>query len=171
MKNSFFLPVLFFVLCSAIYIGCLGYDYSFLPERVPSHFDWRGHPNGWMSRASLTLFMGTVSLVLPIFVLAIAAWAPDRFKNLPNRAYWLAPERRDETRTWLLLSCFWFCSFFILFNTAVYYLIVQAALHHSNLNALALWSCVSLFLGATLIWLLFLKARFKLPPDALSASL
>ncbi len=74
--------------------------YPLLPERVASHFDAAGAPNGW---APKDLFVGLYAGVLAImagsfFGLPVAmASMPTSMINLPNKDFWLAPERRDET--------------------------------------------------------------------------
>ncbi len=67
-----------------------------LPERMASHFSASGAPNGW---SSPTQFFGLIfalnGLYLLIFLLSplLIKIVPARFVNLPNRAYWLTPER------------------------------------------------------------------------------
>ncbi len=70
------------------------------PGIVPSHFDAAGSPNAWSSRDAFFAFQVAVTLGVAALFLGIA-WllkaTPARLINLPNRSYWLAPERRDET--------------------------------------------------------------------------
>lgn len=71
-----------------------------LPPVVASHFALGGIANGFMSRQGYVVFMliMMVGLVV-VFELTTRALRlfPARSFNLPNRDYWLAPERRDET--------------------------------------------------------------------------
>jgi Protein of unknown function (DUF1648) len=75
-----------------------------LPATVASHFDAAGHPNAWMPRSLFVrVYAGlTVGLTLLFLFLswATSALGPGRI-NLPNRDYWLSPERREETMAWL----------------------------------------------------------------------
>ncbi len=71
-----------------------------LPERVATHFDGAGIPNGWMTRdglfafwSGLVGFMLFTFLVTPIFTSRVS----DRWINLPHKDYWLAPERRQQS--------------------------------------------------------------------------
>src|SRR5271169_4373963 len=70
------------------------------PARVPSHFDAAGHPNAWASRDEMFLLQVGVTLLIAALFIAIP-WllksAPASRINLPNKGYWLAPERREET--------------------------------------------------------------------------
>jgi uncharacterized membrane protein len=70
------------------------------PGRVPSHFDAAGRPNAWSSREEF--FFLQVGVTLGIAALFIGLpWllrsTPASLINLPNKSYWLAPERREET--------------------------------------------------------------------------
>jgi len=71
-----------------------------LPERVATHFDGAGNPNGWMTRDGLFAFWsGLIGFLLVSFVatFAVTSRVPDRWINLPHKDYWLAPERRQES--------------------------------------------------------------------------
>src|SRR5690349_13033715 len=71
-----------------------------LPERVASHFNLGGLPDGYQSKhvfvwtsVLLELVLLTLLLLLP----ALIARVPVRSVNLPHKEYWFAPERRAET--------------------------------------------------------------------------
>jgi uncharacterized membrane protein len=75
-------------------------QWSAAPARVPSHFDFAGHPNAWASRDEFFLLQVGVTLLVAALFLGMPAAlrsAPASLINLPNKGYWLAPERRDET--------------------------------------------------------------------------
>ncbi len=84
------------------------------PSRVPSHFDAAGRPNAWSSRDEF--FMLQVGVTLGVAALFIGIpWllksTPTNLINLPNKGYWLAPERREETMdrlvSYLVFSAGW----------------------------------------------------------------
>lgn len=82
-------------------------QWSAAPARVPSHFDFAGRPNAWASRDELFLIqVGVTLLVAALFVgiPALLKSAPASLINLPNKSYWLAPERREETMERLVSS-------------------------------------------------------------------
>ena len=91
------------------------HDFPLLPDRLASHFNAAGMPNGWMSK---TQFLWVYALAL-IPALAIEFWVsrkiaskPDAQLNLPNKEYWLAPERRAETFAYFESFCAWYgCAF------------------------------------------------------------
>jgi uncharacterized membrane protein len=70
------------------------------PGLVPSHFDAAGRPNAWSSRDEFFTLQVAVTLGVAALFIGIA-WllksTPARLINLPNKSYWLAPERREET--------------------------------------------------------------------------
>lgn len=90
---------LFFAIVLATIAQCV-HDYPLLPDRLASHFAASGIPNGWMTKSQF--FMAYAALIL--VAAAVEFWVPRRIANksdarlnLPNKDYWLAPERRDET--------------------------------------------------------------------------
>jgi uncharacterized membrane protein len=74
--------------------------YPLMPERMASHFDATGKPNGWIDRNGfVSIYALVVFLLCVIFILTprLLFLLPDSMINLPNKAYWLAPERRMQT--------------------------------------------------------------------------
>ena len=82
-----------------------------LPETIASHFGPGGTPNGWMS-SSFFIKINLGVIVLVVFSLYAASSRmrsvdPATLK-LPNKDYWLAPERRGETVEFLSGYFLWF---------------------------------------------------------------
>ncbi len=77
-----------FLLCGTVPLVLLGYYmvtiFPQLPERVAVHFDWQGHPNGWMVRDRyylfLAVFIGGINLLL-----SLAQWLPESVHQFPFR--------------------------------------------------------------------------------------
>jgi uncharacterized membrane protein len=78
-----------------------------LPDRLATHFDAGGRANGWSNQAG---FIRTVVILIAIATAIFLAsgplgHVPEWLINLPNKSYWLAPARRDDTfafmRDWL----------------------------------------------------------------------
>jgi uncharacterized membrane protein len=70
------------------------------PGRVPSHFDAAGRPNAWSSRDEFFFLQVAVTLGVAALFIGIPwllKFTPASLINLPNKSYWLAPERREET--------------------------------------------------------------------------
>lgn len=73
--------------------------YERLPDRVATHFDSAGVPDGWESRPVYATYL----LVAAALISGLCAGPtyltrhlPDSLINIPNREHWLAPGRRAE---------------------------------------------------------------------------
>jgi uncharacterized membrane protein len=99
MSSKSIAKVLFFAIILAGIAECI-HDFSLLPERMASHFSASGMPNGWMTKSQFLIIYAV--MLLPAF--AVEFWASQSIANksgvklrLPNKEYWLAPERRVGT--------------------------------------------------------------------------
>ena len=88
---------------------------SELPLTVASHFDAAGQPNAFMSRSGYTRFVLCLVVGLPVIVVIILTTVYSRASDLklPNREYWLAPQRLDRTRSFLVAHGVWFGSLLV----------------------------------------------------------
>ncbi len=71
-----------------------------LPESVAIHFDANGQPDSWLDKDRATMLMMLLQIGLPWMMVGIAygiRYLPTSTINIPNREYWLQPERRDAT--------------------------------------------------------------------------
>lgn len=71
-----------------------------LPDPMATHFDFAGNPNGWMTKKGFSLFYAAFLPVMTgIFTLVgiLIRRMPDKLINIPHKAYWLAPERREKS--------------------------------------------------------------------------
>ena len=149
-------PVLILGLLYFCFFGYLAASSSQLPERVATHFNGSGRPNGWMSRSAHLQFMVVFGLAFPLFVPALvyaSRFLPDQLFNLPHRDHWLTPARRPETMTYLFRHSLWFASMALCFVIGIHFSIIHAnSLAHVHLStpvALAMAGC---FLAGTAIW-------------------
>jgi serine/threonine-protein kinase len=86
-----------FVLLVAVFVWSSS---GAMPGSVASHFGLGGFANGFTSRESYARFMVALVLLVPsvvFFTTRFALRLPVAFINLPNKAYWLAPERRRSS--------------------------------------------------------------------------
>jgi hypothetical protein len=101
------LPWIAFAVLAVCQIGQTAYYLSYLPASVAVHFDPAGRPNGWSSSAGvLTIAAVETAIMAAIFAVAgLFRFTPVRIINVPNKGYWLAPERREAAfaflRDWL----------------------------------------------------------------------
>jgi RNA polymerase sigma factor (sigma-70 family) len=98
---------------------------------VASHFDITGRPDAWMTRSAFLLWASLVEIGFPLFFVMVGFGIrflplnPFTFKNIANREFWLAPERRDEMfacvyRNFLWIACFAACHMLAVQLLAVY---------------------------------------------------
>lgn len=159
---------LLFVAVTLLALGLAVRQSENLPERVATHFNANGQPNGWMPRHDHTTYqIGTTAFVALLFV-AIALLTPrlpDRLINLPHRDYWLAPSRRAASLAWVEGMLFWLGAALQLFLAFVFSEVARANLSvKPELHLNSLWLQVSLFIMVVglVITMLF---RFRRPPS------
>jgi hypothetical protein len=161
-QRTFPTATLLLIACGAVFIWLTSQN---LPPLVASHFDSAGHVNAYMPRDSyIALFLG-IAVVVPLFLVIVPRHAfskPGVRINLPNRDYWLAPERREETVRFLARQTSVFAWLVMLFLCYVQWLVVRAnALTPPSLNSGALMSGLVVFLVCTFSWIVRLVARFR----------
>jgi uncharacterized membrane protein len=106
----------FFAILAAGVLQCI-HDFPLLPQRMASHFAASGAANGWMTKSQFLIVYAIV--LLPALFVEFRlhrkiATTPEKNLNLPNRQYWLAPERRDKTFAYFEMFCAWFgCAFLL----------------------------------------------------------
>lgn len=79
----------------------VGLSSGSLPGLVASHFGFGGTADGFMDKVHYVRFMAAMAAGVPLVVGAsmnLVRWMPVSMINLPNRDYWLAPERAEATR-------------------------------------------------------------------------
>jgi uncharacterized membrane protein len=139
---------------------------SELPLTVASHFDAAGQPNAFMSRSGYVRFMLCLAVGLPVIVVAILWTVYSRATDLklPNCEYWLAPERLDRTRAFLVAHGVWFGSLLVTLSCFVHWLELganrQQPPHLSNQSFAAV---LIAFLIATAAWVAALMFAFRRP--------
>jgi hypothetical protein len=139
-----------------------------LPTVVASHFVAGGNANGFMARNDYLGLMLSLTVGLPVFVAAMSClvrFIPARLINLPDREYWLAPERSDETFAFLQNHGVFFGVLMALFLCFVHWLVVRANGHRPPIFPEALFNAgFILFLVAIMVWLGVFVAHFRRRP-------
>jgi uncharacterized membrane protein len=139
---------------------------SELPPLVASHFDAAGQPNAYMSRSGYVRFVLCVAIGLPVAVVAIlsAVYSYATDLKLPNREYWLAPQRLDRTRGVLLAHGAWFGSLLTAMVCMVHWLELAANRQHPpHLSNQAFFAVLAAFLAAMAVWVAALMIAFRRP--------
>ena len=160
MSERLRLPAALLVAVLVIAVAQLAWAYPRLPATVASHFDGAGRANGWMSRdAFVASQLGMLVLIVVCFVGLPQAigMIPRRLISLPNRDYWLAPERHAQTLNFMRRQLWWMACVTLLFMVAVAQLVIGV-----NLGAyLALPTAPMLaLLGGFLLYTLAWSLRF-----------
>jgi uncharacterized membrane protein len=142
---------------------------SELPLTVASHFDAAGQPNAFMSRSGYVRFVLCLAVGLPAIVVAVLWMVYSRATDLklPNREYWLAPERLDRTRAFLVAHGVWFGSLLVTLACFVHWLELGAnRLQPPHLSNQSFAAVLIAFLIATAAWIAALMFAFRRPAGA-----
>ena len=105
---------------------------SMLPSVVASHFVADGVADGFMSKSAYVPFMAIMALALPLLLGlllgVLGQRIPPSLINIPNRGYWLAPQRVDATRQYIARQAGFFAGLLVVFMCFVHWQVVQANL-------------------------------------------
>jgi uncharacterized membrane protein len=138
-----------------------------LPPVVASHFGAGGAANGYMPRTMyLAVLLGIMLAVPLLLVHAIASACRSRpdLINLPERDYWLAPQRIDETIARLEHAMRGFAAGLLVFLCAVHALVVQAnSLPVQRLPSAWFAGALAAFVLFVLVWIASLSRAFRAP--------
>jgi uncharacterized membrane protein len=149
------------IVCAVLFIWWTGRE---LPDVVASHFNGAGEANGHMSRGPYLTIMLLITALVPLLMVVIpsrALRAADARINVPNRSYWLAPERRAETIRFLSRQMATCAALVIVFLCYVQWLVVKANAHTPPaMNQSAFMVGLAVFLGCTCSWVLRVLRRF-----------
>ena len=139
---------------------------SQLPLTVASHFDAAGQPNAFMSRSGYIRFMLCLCVGLPVLVVAIltVVYSRARELKLPNREYWMAPQRVDRTRSFLAAHGVWLGSLLVVLSCCVHWLELGANRRQPpHLPNQLFAACMIAFLIAMAAWIAALMFAFRRP--------
>jgi uncharacterized membrane protein len=131
MARSRLPRAIFFAIALSALAQCV-VDFPLLPERIASHFGASGAPNGWMTKQVFFLTYGVLIAVAALVgfypARSIARTSPARI-NLPNKEYWLAPERRAATMAFFETHFAWYACILLLTEVLAMGLAIQANLN------------------------------------------
>jgi len=161
MRKAFFL----FLAGAAVFVG---WTAGPMPEVVASHFAAEGVADGFMPRGQYVAFMMAVVLLVPLllfFTGRLASRLPAKFVNLPNRHYWLAPERRAATLESLGTFGEWAAYATLGFLCLLHWFVVRANLQHPpRLEQSPLVGATALLFLALFIGMVIVLRRFVRVP-------
>jgi uncharacterized membrane protein len=158
-------PAFILALLYACFLGCWAWASSQLPERVATHFNGHGEPDGWMSRSANQTFMLLFGLCFPLLIVLLCyatRFMPSDLIHIPHRDYWLAPERRAETSNYLVDQSLWLACLAVCFVIGIQFSIVRANNQNPpHLSMPIMLAVVGLFLAGTVICVVVLMRHFR----------
>jgi hypothetical protein len=161
-RGAFSVLFLFLVALGAAFVW---FTSGALPAQVASHFGAHGLPNGFMPREIYAIAMLGICVVLPLLVslpINLALRRPEAVLNLPNKDYWLAPERRVETVEFVRRQMKGFGIGLLAFICYVHWLVIKAnELVPPRLSSVAFVSALVLFAGFVAVWTAIFLNRFR----------
>jgi uncharacterized membrane protein len=163
MRN---ISLIVFILLLLLCIGHAMYYYPLLPDRVASHFGASGRPDAWSSKESFVkIYLIVVAVIALLFpgIGLILRKTPPSMMNLPNKDYWLSPERKDETIAILYRQFLWFGSATLLLLLDIFHQSFRVHLGKAQALDHPIASIV-VYVVFTTFWSIGLIMKFKLKP-------
>jgi len=162
-QNNHPMALALFSLLSALFVGHAIYHYFILPGEVATHFGFSGNPDAWGPKTVFFLWYFIITGILVLmFVLVNRALKPGHLTwlNIPNKEYWLAPERIHGTLHYVRSGILLFGSGTLLFVLDLVNQSFQVSLGNASkldhpLSTLAIYL---LFCG---LWMVGLYRRFS----------
>ncbi len=149
-----------------LYIVCVVHALSYypgLPAQVAQHFGASGQPDVWGSkRQFLIMHLVTISFEAAIILVCGLAMAkiPSSLISLPNKEYWLAPERRKQTLAYMQARLLWFGSCFMIFFLDLAHQSFQVHLGKATkLNHI--WLSLAMLLTVSAAWCVSIYMKFR----------
>ena len=164
MKHPLSWCVLFLIACAALFF--ITRTTGELPGILASHFDAGGYPTAFMTRAGYLHFILGVGIGAPLALVALLTVVYSRAADmkLPNRDYWLAPERIGQTRDFLVAHGIWFGSLLIGMVCYVHWLELKANRQQpAHLPNDLVYAGLILFFLITVGWMAALLLAFRRP--------
>ena len=159
------LPLYVWLFTLALCAFSVATSFLSLPERLATHFDAAGHPNGWSSRTAYVAFFPVLTLGVSGFVLGFTysiRFFPASTLNVPRSSYWRASENYPRACAFIFRHSFWFATLMTLFMRYAHQSIATANLASPPvLNTGDLNRSAGLFLAGLALWI-FSLIRFFL---------
>ena len=147
----------------------IAHFYPLLPDTVASHWNGAGAPNGGMPRgpfvgiyAGVLAFMAFMFNALPGSIMKY----PDARINLPNKQYWLAPERRARTGEVIARYMVEAGNATIVLLLVVFHFALAANTTEKRALPENFWLVIVAFAGYMVVWMARFVGAFRLPPGA-----
>jgi uncharacterized membrane protein len=160
-----------YILACAVIIAAIEmlYFYPLMPERMAVHFNESGIADGWGDRqhffTTFGILYGLMIFLFAGFGLAIR-FIPEAWINLPNKSYWLAPERKKKTYDTITDQMLFLGGITMLLMDGVMYLSFSAnLLPNPAMPAEIIWLMLALFIVITLVSIIYIVRSFRKTVD------
>ena len=154
--------LLMLIVCAAAFTWLVNHG---LPDPIASHFDAEGEADAFMPRSQYIAIMMAVTVLVPLFIATLTGFAISRAGlriNLPNRDYWLAPERRAETIAFLTQQSSQFAALLVLFMCYAQWLAARAnSTNPPSLDSGLFFLGMAVFMASVIIGIVRLVRRFR----------
>lgn len=138
--------------------------YPQMPPVVASHFDGAGAANGWSSRTVFfAIYLAMIAVLIGIFIW-LPRWSGDRGilrMNIPNRDYWLAPQRRQHTFEFIRRQMIVIGIVHLLLAIYTVQLAILANLQQQPILHSSMWWALGSYFLLLGLWLLHLFWHFR----------
>ncbi|MDR0634321.1 MAG: DUF1648 domain-containing protein [Azoarcus sp.] len=133
-----------------------------LPPTVASHFDASGTADSFVSRGTYLAVMIVMVILVPLMVAFASRVFPENVLNIPNKSYWLSPERRAGSLAFISLWSQW-CSIGVtVFFCYLHWLVVRGnGFTPPQLESIPMYGGSVVALVALTIGIVALVARFR----------
>jgi uncharacterized membrane protein len=143
------------------------YFYPRLPETISAHYNTQGVADGWSAKGPFFVFYALLlGLMLALFTLIprLIQRLPNALINLPNKDYWLAPARRDQTLAVFASQLRWFGVAVIAVLVGVFQLALSANLPGSaGFPTTVALLVLGAFLLFTVAWTIRMLLTWRIP--------
>ena len=140
------------------------YTSYYLPSSVATHFNINNQPDGWMPRDAYLLLILTLLISIPSAISVGISILSKKFCHLiilPNREYWLAPPRLNDSLDFFAAHGHRLGRLVIVLMTGLHYVVLLA--NRAEPVALSQPWFIAIVLGFVLalgLWVLALYRRF-----------
>ena len=156
---------IFYILVAVAIVQVI-YYYPQMPDVVASHFDGLGAPNDWSSKKMFFgLYLAILLMLVAIFEF-VPRWSENRSRfgmKIPNREYWLAPERVEQTRAYFRRQMYIMGIVHLLLTIYAIQLAILANFSQQPRLHPSIGWALTLYFAFLLIWLIQMYLHFRKP--------
>ena len=140
------------------------YYYPYLPERMAIHFNVSGQADNFSSKFSASIFqIGLTLFIVVLFKIIgiLLTKASDGLINLPNKEYWLAPERRAATIDYMENMVYRMGGITNIFLLLVFQLVINTNLEGDYSLGVTFWIVLAVYMFGIIVSVVKIITRFS----------